>query len=83
MKIAKEYTTDAFTGRMVRPGEFYTQKAAQQQSQAEEKQKTQEKEVEQQSQEEEKQKTQEKEVEQKQDEQTQQQPKKASKAKEV
>ena len=47
MKIAKEYTTDAFTGRMVRPGEFYTQKAAQQQSQEEEKQKTQEKEVEQ------------------------------------
>lgn len=47
MKIAKEYTTDAFTGRMVRPGEFYTEKAAQQQSQEEEKQKTQEKEVEQ------------------------------------
>ena len=47
MKIAKEYTTDAFTGRMVRPGELYTQKATQQQSQEEEKQKTQEKEVEQ------------------------------------
>lgn len=35
MKIAKEYTTDAFTGRMVRPGELYTQKATQQQSQVE------------------------------------------------